>query len=694
MKMKAGDRLRKILVSPWLLALIPAIVIGYYLPHMSSLYRLQVEDTGKAGSTSVYYDLDSDSITEVMRSGKGVPYYNILVSNNNSRIFDQWNLKDDFNPGFSDIFFGNIDNDHYKEILVFTHRNDSLFLNVNEFFEPAGIRLERLFITKIGYVNGTVTSSVYPAGFFDVNNDGYKELYFSIVTGFGLEPRLLYYYDFINKELRSSERTGTMFHKPYFIDIDGDNKPEIFGQMNASGNYKTPVPFTDRSTWLMVFNEKLTFEFPPVEIPGMTNSLDVHPYFDGKFYKFLLSHTTGSADTSVLKPRILLYYPDGKKFKERAYTDFGFNGLPFIQVIKNKAGDRIYILEKRLIEVSKDLDIINFVDSPFHSPYYSYTSDIDLDGEDEIILYSDNEEKMVIYNAALKILAEANLKAIGWQLNFSHSISEDRKQRLFMTSGENSYFLDLEKNDLYYIGYIAYPGIYLLIVLSISGINRINTRQVEQKERLKQRLLTLQLQGIKSQLDPHFTFNTLNSIAALIYLEERQSAYDYLNKFTLLLRTMLNDAERIYRSLGEELEFVTTYLELEKMRFGEKFNYTIEIGEGISQREEVPKLVLQTFAENAVKHGITPCSDGGILRIMAIKETDYLKLTIEDNGIGREKSSGQSMSTGKGLKITREFYEILNQINKQPIIHTITDLHNENGVSIGTRVDVWVPLKV
>jgi len=690
--MKLGNRFRKILISPWLLAIIPAIAVMFVLPHMSSLYRLQVEDTGKAGSTSVYYDLDSDTITEIISSGRGIPYYNILVKDNNSRVFDQWNLKDDFHPTISNIFFGNIDNDLFKEIFVFTHKNDSLFLNVNEFFDPNGIRTERIFITKIGFVNNTVTSTVYPAGFYDVNEDGNSELYFCIVTGFGLEPRLLYYYDFVNKELKSSNLAGIIFHKPYFVDADGDNKPEMFGIMNASGNYKTPVPYTDRSTWLMVFNENLIFEFPPFEIRGMANSMDVQAYSDGNFRGYLLSHTTGSADTSVLKPGIMLYSLDGIKLKGRFYSDFGFNAMPSLQVINNKAGDRIYIFEKKLIEINDELDVINIVDSPFHSTYYTYIYDIDLNGENEIILYSDSEEKIIIYNSALKILAGANLKANGWQLRFSHCISADQKPRLNMTSGENSYLLDLEKNDLYYLGFIGYPGIYLLLVLFISGINRINTKQVEQKERLNQRLLTLQLQGIKSQLDPHFTFNTLNSIAALIYLEERQTAYDYLNKFTLLLRAMVNDAERIYRSLSEELEFVTTYLELEKMRFGEKLNYIIEIGEGISQREEVPKLVLQTFAENAVKHGIMPCTDGGILKIIVIKENDYLKLTILDNGIGREKSAGQSMSTGKGIKLTKEFYEILNQINKRPIIHTITDLQNEQGDSTGTRVDIWVPL--
>ena len=240
---------------------------------------------------------------------------------------------------------------------------------------------------------------------------------------------------------------------------------------------------------------------------------------------------------------------------------------------------------------------------------------------------------------------------------------------------------------------MTYPGIYFLFLLFIVLIKRINTMQVVQKESLKRRLVTLQLQAIKSQLDPHFTFNTLNSIASLIYLEDRELAYDFMNKFTQLLRGLINDAERIYRSLEEELQFVTTYLELEKLRYGEKFNYIIEIGENITRKEQVPKLVLHTFAENAIKHGIMSRTEGGTLKIRAEKKKDFLILSVEDNGIGRKKAEGHSQSTGKGLKLTGEFYDILNQINKKPIKHFIIDLYDENKEPVGTRVEVWVPVE-
>jgi two-component sensor histidine kinase len=385
---------------------------------------------------------------------------------------------------------------------------------------------------------------------------------------------------------------------------------------------------------------------------------------------------------------------EGKKIRERLFSDLALDRYTHLAVLKNNNRDRVYLLGKKLLELNDQLVVINRVNSPFNSPLsYYYMVDIDFDGEDELVLYSGSEGKLVIYNAALQKIAETKLKGTEHIFRFSHYSSREHENKIFLNAGGGyGYFLTLKSNSYYYLGYMAYPGIYFLFFFFIVLIKRINTLQVVQKESLNRRLVTLQLQGIKSQLDPHFTFNTLNSIASLIYLEDRQLAYDYMNKFTQLLRGLINDADRIYRSLGEELEFVTTYLELEKLRFGDKFNYEIIIGENVNQREQVPKLVLHTFAENAIKHGIMSRAEGGILKIKAEKDKDYLVLSVEDNGIGREKAEGQSTSTGKGLRLTGEFYDILNQINKRPIQHFIIDLHDEKGKPLGTRVEVWVPV--
>jgi hypothetical protein len=693
--MKQNHVFRKIFYSSWFLAAIPAIIIMLFLRPLGSKSKLLIEPVVKSSSVNVYEDLNSDTISEIIRSGKGTPYFNILVLDNNMRVYDQWNFQDSMDNDMFDFFFGNFDHDRFKEIYAFTYKEDSLFLNINEFFDKPGTKLDRIYLTNIRIINKKVTSMIRPAGFFDTNGDGKDELFFSIQTGFGVDPRHLYSYDIVNNILKHSQTTGMIPQFPKMVDADGDGRPEIFGLMGASGNSKTWYPYSDWSAWFMVFNDSLKFEFPPVEFPGITNVLEIEPYTKNKFKSYAVSYNTGAADTTVLKPRLMLFSLDGKKIREHLFSDYGLSTFTYMAVMKNKNTDRIYLLGKEFIEVNDQLLVVNRVKSPFTTFVSNiYFEDVDFDGEKEMILYAVNEEKIVIYNSALRKIAETKLKGSELPFRFSHFSSKEHENKTFVNAGRGyGYFLKLRNNNFYYIGFLMYPGVYFLFLLFILVIKRINTLQVVQRESLNRRLVTLQLQGIKSQLDPHFTFNTLNSIASLIYLEDRELAYDYMNKFTHLLRNLINDAERIYRSIGEELEFVTTYLELEKLRFGEKFDYQIKINENVTQREQVPKLVLHTFAENAIKHGIMSRNEGGMLKIEARREGGNLILIIEDNGIGRAMAEGMSNSTGRGLKLTGEFYDILNQLNPRPIQHFIIDLHDEAGNSIGTRVEVLVPVE-
>lgn len=690
--MNTSGTVRKIISSPWFLAVIPAIVVLFFIPRLQSKYRIVAENHGTRYANTVFEDLDADNITEMVRSGKGVPYHHIIVHNNENYVYDQWNLQDETDPDFSSFFFGNYDNDRFKEIYMFTFKRDSLFLNVNELLESSGTKINRRFIIRIGFIDDRVTSTIYPAGFYDVNGDGLNELYFSITTGFGLEPRRVFYYDIASGNLVSGDFAGMTCQLAKLADADGDGRPEMFGTTTASGNYKTITPFSDQSSWLMVYDENLQFKFPPVEFPGFTNKLDVRPLKFNDFRGYLLLHYTASADSSVMRSSVMISSIDGKITRKKLNSELG---LDYNQLWSFVPGEgRIFLGLNKLIEIDTGLNVVNILEPPFKSPFMCYAVNADLDGEEELILYSPDEEKMLIYDSKFEYLAETSMKGDPYKMTFSHMVKQDGSHRLLVSSADNSYFIYFERNRYFILGYATYLGVYFLFVLFIAGIRRITVMQMGQKQSLKQRLITLQLQGIKAQLDPHFTFNTLNSVASLIYLQDRQAAYDYMNKFTSLLRSMLNDAERIYRSLGEEIEFVTTYLELEKLRFGEKLEYSVSKGNGITGKEEVPKLVLHTFAENAVKHGLMPRPEGGILKITIEKENDYLRIEIEDNGIGRAASQGQTTSTGKGLRLTDEFYEILNKVNKRPIRHTIKDLYSETGDPAGTRVEVLVPLNV
>jgi LytS/YehU family sensor histidine kinase len=244
-----------------------------------------------------------------------------------------------------------------------------------------------------------------------------------------------------------------------------------------------------------------------------------------------------------------------------------------------------------------------------------------------------------------------------------------------------------------FIFFIVSFVLLLIFTIILSKISQRDCRIEVNREIIDLNLKSIHLQGLKSQLDPHFIFNILNTVASLIYLDDREKAYDYMIKFTQLLRGIFNDSEDIYRSLGDELELVNTYLELEKLRFGEKLIYNINIGENVTQKEQVPKFVIQTFAENSVNYGILPLTGQGVLNITIKREADYLKLAIDDNGVKRSLTGGLGRTAAKRLNLTNEIFRILNQMNEKQLEYKISDIISDDKTPAGTRVEVWVPLK-
>jgi LytS/YehU family sensor histidine kinase len=201
---------------------------------------------------------------------------------------------------------------------------------------------------------------------------------------------------------------------------------------------------------------------------------------------------------------------------------------------------------------------------------------------------------------------------------------------------------------------------------------------------------TRKLHDLKAHVDHHFIFNILNSLASLVYLEERQKAYDCLIKFTQLLRAVFYDTYGIYKSLDEELEFVNVYLELETIRFGEKFRFAITKGAGITGKEKVPKSCILAFAQHSINTNIVHLTEGGLVKISVDREEDYIIGLVEDNGI---VNGGEKESLRDSTKLSRmyELYEFLNGENRKPIRHGISILTSPDGKYSGTRYEIRLP---
>lgn len=231
-----------------------------------------------------------------------------------------------------------------------------------------------------------------------------------------------------------------------------------------------------------------------------------------------------------------------------------------------------------------------------------------------------------------------------------------------------------------------------LISLSTLAVTR-GLRRKKQRELVYQKTVAeLQFKTLKNQLAPHFIFNSLNSIGSSIYQNDTRTAYDMLVKFSRLIRHTLTHADKTSRSLAEEIEFVKYYLEIEKIRFDDRFTFQITMDETVSPEIQVPRNIIQTFAENSIKHGLLYKDGPGHILIRIGNNGKRLEIIIEDNGIGRTAAEQyRGDSTGKGMEIFREFTRLFNAFNEEKIEFEIEDIHQATEGSNGTRVRILVP---
>jgi sensor histidine kinase YesM len=232
-----------------------------------------------------------------------------------------------------------------------------------------------------------------------------------------------------------------------------------------------------------------------------------------------------------------------------------------------------------------------------------------------------------------------------------------------------------------------------LIYFLIQKQNQLKNKQIEEQ---KQRALASELQALRSQMNPHFIFNTLNSIQNFISKNESKDASIYLSKFAKLMRATLANTKRQRISLKDEIETLTLYLELEQLRLNNKFSYEILVDETIdTQYEQIPSMLIQPYVENAIWHGISHKEGSGIIRIQFLPKNEHLlKCVVEDNGIGREnaiKLKQNTTSPSFGMNITKERVELLNSLNGNQLSVKINDLKINNQPA-GTRVELYVPI--
>lgn len=237
-----------------------------------------------------------------------------------------------------------------------------------------------------------------------------------------------------------------------------------------------------------------------------------------------------------------------------------------------------------------------------------------------------------------------------------------------------------------------------LLLAIYARIRTIKARERHESE-IRVALAGNELKALRAQMNPHFMFNSLNSIQHFILTNKAGDAGKYLNKFARLMRMILNNSDKSQITVREEVEYLQLYVELESMRFDNKFDWKFEISDDIdTDYIEIPAMLLQPYVENAILHGLTPRGEGGHLEIIMRMQGTTLLCRIRDNGIGRDKAremrqlSGRKDHRSLGMKITSDRLELINNLHGSHLSMTITDLKNEDGTPAGTQVDIFIPV--
>ncbi|MBL86858.1 MAG: histidine kinase [Winogradskyella sp.] len=250
---------------------------------------------------------------------------------------------------------------------------------------------------------------------------------------------------------------------------------------------------------------------------------------------------------------------------------------------------------------------------------------------------------------------------------------------------------------------------YALVLLTVFGLIWLYFRwRLQQKEAqriaevdkilIDKKITNLRLENLRSQMNPHFIFNALNSIQDYIISNEKELASSYLVKFSRLIRMYLDYSQQNEITLEEELNALKLYLELEKVRFEDELEYTISVDNQLKTKQiKVPSLFIQPYVENALKHGLLHKLNDRKLHIEAkIIQQNKLEITVEDNGIGRAQSEKLKRPNQQhkpfATKANEERVHLYKNKLKRDITITTIDLYDENNVAAGTKVVITMPI--
>lgn len=508
-------------------------------------------------------------------------------------------------------------------------------------------------------------------------------------TAFNPENNCIYYATNMGLKFVNSNGVNEIKfqNKPLYITNLQSYKNVVYALSTSEELYK--IDSKNSVTKVSIFEKHLKERFTKFKIQEnsififTTNGIIEYNLIKNNYRKILpLTSDLEVTDVAIVKDKIYFATSKGiivkNKFKNKEFAkpELIINEIKVNGILHNK--NNLSELEYNQNDITVNFSVLSFIPNEKKSVLYKINDGnwnrLDADNKN-LILSSLSPGN---YKLFLKIDAnyETKIKQIDFKINKPFWL--------------NTFFL-------IYISLILIALLYTFYKYQIQKIEKKNQLLLD-KVNLEKNLNQSKLKAIKSQMNPHFFYNALNTIQSYILSNDKKQAVSYLSKFSTLTRTILEMSEKENITLSDEIKTLGLYLDIEKARFDEDFSYEINIAYGIDiENIKIPSMLLQPYVENAVKHGLLHKKGEKKLTIDFERILDSLKITIDDNGIGRQKSAELNAIKNKDhLSFATEAMQnriaLLNQYKQKNIAINFEDKFNKNEQSLGTKVIIEIPI--
>ena len=372
-----------------------------------------------------------------------------------------------------------------------------------------------------------------------------------------------------------------------------------------------------------------------------------------------------------------------------------FQYIPFESIVNRKADRKCYLSEIKIFNQQYTADTLpeylhvlklphhqNFITLTFSSTEFESPEALEyrykMDGVNEDWVYTNYHNRTISFN---------NLRPGNY--TFHTSI-----KNLDGTWRDSDISLKIKITPAWWqtmlFKFLIFVCLILIVFLFVHWRIRVVRKQEHQRSTHEKELLELEAKALRAQMNPHFIFNCLNSIKALIQNDNKQRATDYLTTFSKLIRTLFQNSDKRQISLYDEIETCRLYTQLEAMRLDGKLNYSFNIDPNIDLKSiMVPALIIQPFIENAIWHGIVP-KEKGTINVTIKQQEDTIVCEVDDDGIGRELSKlnkpvNPVLHESKGVHLSQARIDLEKKLNESQASIKIIDKY-ENDKANGTRV--------